>query len=84
MWKDIPTALRHGFDDCEGLASWFAAELRVKHKIPGAVVKLLPQPTRRRRMWHAVVVDLETGRKWDPSKRLGMRPRKRRRRKERR
>lgn len=75
-WKDIPTILADGYDDCEGLSAWLAAELRCRRGMDTAVVRLIKQPTRSgRRLWHAVVIDLATGRKWDPSKRLGMRPR---------
>ena len=72
IWKDIPTTLRDGWDDCEGLSSWLAAEMRVRFARPNATVKLVLQPTIDRKLWHAIVVDLDTGEKFDPSKQLGM------------
>ena len=77
IWKDIPTALRDGWDDCEGLAAWLAAEMRVLDGRKGATVKLIRQG--KRRYWHAIVEDVLSGEKFDPSKKLGMRPRRRRR-----
>lgn len=80
IWKDIPTILEDGWDDCEGLAAWLAAELRVygaKTKagkqvaVPCAMVRLIRQG--RKAFWHAVVIDKRSGKKWDPSKVLGMR-----------
>lgn len=75
VWKDIPTALKDGWDDCEGLASWLAAQMRVRKGKRGATVKLIRQG--KRRYWHAIVEDVLTGKRYDPSKKLGMRPRKR-------
>lgn len=76
-WSDIPTILKDGFDDCEGLSAFLAAEMRVRapnsvspHKHPTAAVVL--KRTRRRGMWHAVVEDKTTGERWDPSRQLGM------------
>lgn len=73
IWKDIPTAMRDGWDDCEGLSSWLAAELRVRRGMPNARVKLIQQPTIGRKLWHAIVYDPDSNRRFDPSKRLGMR-----------
>jgi hypothetical protein len=73
VWKDIPSIIEDGCDDCEGLACWLAAELRIRDKIKGARVALSEQRTRtNRRLWHAIVVDNASRRKWDPSKKLGM------------
>ena len=72
VWKDIPSILEDGCDDCEGLSCYLAAELRVRHGVRSAAVRLIEQPTRtRRRLWHAVVSDA-AGKIWDPSRRLGM------------
>jgi len=83
-WKDIPTILRDGFDDCEGLACWLAAELRVRRDIETARVHLTSQPLSGEAgegtaaLIHALVVDgANLRRRWDPSKVLGMKPRKR-------
>lgn len=71
-WKDIPTILHDGFDDCEGLSCWLAAELRVRRGIPGARVQLVRQ-RRNRNLLHAVVEDAgDPKRRWDPSRMLGM------------
>jgi hypothetical protein len=76
VWCDIPSAIRAGRDDCEGLSCWLAAELRERApnslgsaRLPAARVVLRRQ--RSPGLWHAVV-DLG-GRIEDPSRRLGMR-----------
>ena len=77
MWLDVPTIYRRGFDDCEGLSAWLAAEMRVRAKnsecserVQGAAVFL--KPTKIAGSWHAVVKDKVTGEVWDPSRVLGM------------
>lgn len=77
VWLDIPAILNQGHDDCEGLAAWLAAEMRLrapnsetKRKHPLAVVSLVK--TKRAGLWHAVVKDMDTQKIYDPSKRLGM------------
>lgn len=79
-WKDIPSILRDGYDDCEGVACWLAAEMRVRPRnsvenraVPGARVIL--RTTSTPGLWHAIVEDIETGKRYDPSVRLGMRGR---------
>lgn len=76
-WFDMPTILRVGQDDCEGLSAFLAAEMRVRapnsvssKRHPTAAVVL--KRTKRRNMWHAVVEDQVTGERWDPSRHLGM------------
>lgn len=74
IWRDIPSIIHAGHDDCEGLASWMAAELRERRNRLRARVVLEPQ--RRRGMWHAIVRDKDDpSMRWDPSKALGMRGR---------
>jgi hypothetical protein len=74
-WRDVPTVLADGHGDCEDLACWRAAELRVKDG-----VRATPAYTWRRepglRIYH-VVVRLPDGSIDDPSVRLGMRARPR-------
>lgn len=71
-WKDIPTILRDGYDDCEGLSCWRAAELRVREGIETAKVHLIRQ-RRNPNLLHAVVIDAANPRRrWDPSRVLGM------------
>lgn len=81
-WKDIPTILRDGHDDCEGLACWLAAELRVRRNLETARVHLITQEQGSAdtgAVLHAIVVDAANRRRrWDPSKVLGMTPRRRR------
>lgn len=76
-WADIPSILRKGYDDCESLSSWLAAEMRVRKRhsvglgrVPAASVVL--RHTSAKNLWHAIVMDRATGRVWDPSRALGM------------
>lgn len=77
LWLDIPAIMRQGFDDCEGLSCWLAAELRMRDvnsvgdKRRTAAVVVLKQ-TKRRGLWHAVVDDKEDLQRFDPSRQLGM------------
>lgn len=77
VWLDAPTILDAGFDDCEGLSSFLAAEMRTKgpnsvtrQRVPQAVVRL--KTTRLPGMLHAVVYDPVSRRIFDPSRALGM------------
>jgi hypothetical protein len=77
LWLDAPSILARGFDDCEGLSSFLAAELRCKPQnsvgsrlYPAACVRL--KKTRMPGMLHAIVYDPETRQVWDPSRALGM------------
>lgn len=83
LWLDLPTIYRRGYDDCEGLSAWLAAEMRVRVKnsacdqrVQGAAVFL--KATKIPGSWHAVVKDKVSGEVWDPSRVLGMGRRKRR------
>lgn len=67
--KSIPVILRDGHDDCEGLAAWRAAELRLSGNSRAKVVLYQARPG----LWHAIVSDGH--RRWDPSRKLGMRGR---------
>ncbi len=75
-WYDIPSILKRGSDDCEGLSIFLAAECRVRapnslgpdlRPMACVVLKQI-----KRNMFHAVVKDKATGQIFDPSKRLGM------------
>lgn len=77
LWLDAPAILRREYDDCEGLASFLAAELRVRspnsigmQRRPMACVKL--KTTRYPGLLHAIVFDPQTNTIFDPSKALGM------------
>jgi hypothetical protein len=68
-WQDVPTTLERGKGDCEDLASWRIAELRVKGE------RAIPWVTWRRvgdgLRFHALVKRAD-GTIEDPSARLGM------------
>lgn len=80
-WRDCVIVLETGFGDCEDLAAYRAAELRVKHRIPARCVfrwktfnietKMGP---RRVKLYHILVGFDHNGHLLieDPSKRLGM------------
>jgi len=77
LWLDAPAILRRGYDDCEGLASYLAAEMRVRKnpsvggkRRPFACVRL--KTTRYPGLLHAIVFDPQTREVFDPSKALGM------------
>jgi hypothetical protein len=71
-WADIAECRRLGKADCEDLACWRAAELRIKHRIAAG-----PVSTRRNRPLGGLLYHIQTkypdGRVEDPSRRLGMR-----------
>lgn len=71
-WLTVPDILRYAYAgrgaDCEDLAAWRAAELRVSGADPGArAVAYQSGPS----LWHAVVM-LGSGEVEDPSLALGM------------
>lgn len=77
VWLDIPNILKQGHDDCEGLSSFLAAELRCRapnsvgpRRRRFACVKL--KVTRTPGLLHARVYDPETREYFDPSRALGM------------
>lgn len=77
LWLDAPSILSRGYDDCEGLASFLAAELRTRSPNsvgqqirPAAYVRL--KTTRTPGLLHAQVYDPETNSFFDPSRALGM------------
>jgi len=70
-WYTIPYVLERGEGDCEDLACWRAAELRVLgHHQAVAIAKLSPS-VGARRLYHIVVSG--DGISEDPSRMLGMR-----------
>jgi|FLYL01.1.fsa_nt_gi hypothetical protein len=71
-WNHVARLLRLGHGDCEDLAAYLAAWLRIHNAEPARVVIRRTGP----RLWHAVVQRAD-GRIEDPSKVLGMRPRRR-------
>lgn len=77
LWLDAATILKRGKDDCEGLACFLAAEMRVRapnsvrpYRVPAACVRL--KRTRHAGLLHAVVWDPASRTIFDPSKKLGM------------
>ena len=70
QWKTAPQVFALGLGDCEDLAAWRAAELRVHRGEPARAVVYRTGPKK----FHAVV-ERADGSIEDPSKRLGMRRR---------
>lgn len=71
-FADVPTVLRRRAGDCDDLACFRVAELRVRHRIlarPYFVHRY--EPGSRRPVYH-VMVELPDGTIEDPSRRLGM------------
>lgn len=71
-WQDVLTTLKLGIGDCEDLACWRAAELRVRYGIeavPTFIWKLRPNGGY---LYH-ILVQYPDGRIEDPSRTLGMR-----------
>jgi hypothetical protein len=70
-WKSVPEIIRDGFGDCEDLACWLAAMMTIQRGIPSR-----PVWTVKRRggfsLYHIIVQD-HRGKKYDPSRALGMR-----------
>lgn len=70
-WQDIPETIRRRFGDCEDLACWRIAELRVRdgeHATP--YLKYAERPDHV--LYHVAVLRLD-GSLEDPSRELGMR-----------
>jgi hypothetical protein len=75
-WQDVPTCIIRRFADCEDLASWRAAEIRVRERVfawPFFTWKRLPDG---RTLYH-IKVKRADGRIEDPSAVLGMYDRRR-------
>lgn len=75
-WQDIPDTLARGNGDCEDLACWRVAELRVRYGdrycTRGITVAQLPDDTGRLvTTFHIAVLSPRFGRE-DPSRLLGM------------
>jgi hypothetical protein len=71
-WQDIPTCLRLGIGDCEDLACWRAAELRVRYNVQAAPTFIWKRRPEGGYLYH-IQVRYPDGRIEDPSRRLGMR-----------
>lgn len=70
-WIDCLEAVRRGQADCEDLACWRAAELRLEG-LPAKVLFFIGEHDGRR-LFH-IIVDRGDGQLEDPSRALGMRP----------
>lgn len=77
-WRDAALVLRDGFGDCEDLAAYRVAELRVMHQLPARCVfrwKMFVVGGKSRvKLYHILVGVPHNGKLLieDPSKRLGM------------
>jgi hypothetical protein len=71
-WNDIPVTLSLGYGDCEDLAGWRIAELRVAGEL-AAMPRVSVYRLGRRITYH-VAVRRAAGRIEDPSRELGMPP----------
>lgn len=72
VWRHVGHVLAEGWGDCEDLAAWRAAELRVSGEDPDAAVGTYRSGARR---YHAIVVRGD-GSIEDPSRKLGMKGKK--------
>lgn len=74
-WQDVPTTLARKIGDCEDLACWRAAELRVRSNInarPCYRYKVVDGPNGGPITLYHILVLRPDGSIEDPSKRLGM------------
>jgi hypothetical protein len=71
-WQDAPTSMRLGIADCEDLAAWRAAELRVRYGINARPCFLWRRNPTGSFLYH-IQVKLPDGRVEDPSRQRGMR-----------
>jgi hypothetical protein len=76
-WQDIPDTLARRTGDCEDLACWRVAELRVRYGEPNAtraitVATVLDSRGQPVTLYH-ITVQRQDGRTEDPSRELGMR-----------
>lgn len=71
-WTDIPETLQRGVGDCEDLAAWRIAELRVREDETAARPHVTVTTSGPRVLYH-VAVRRADGRIEDPSRLLGMR-----------
>ena len=75
-WQDIPDTIRRRSGDCEDLACWRVAELRVRFgeraARPNITVDLLPDSKGRKITTYHIRVLRADGRIEDPSRLLGM------------
>lgn len=71
-WADIPTCLALGWADCEDLACWRAAELRVRHGVEAKAFAECQMQPDGSRLYH-IMVSLPDGSVECPSRELGMR-----------
>lgn len=70
-WDDVLTVLERGWGDCEDLAAWRIAELRVRHRIAAAPAFVFTEDDRGTQRFH-VLVRWPNGFLEDPSRALGM------------
>lgn len=69
-WQDIPETLARGTGDCEDLACWRVAELRVRER--DHAVPLIRKRVHQGRTLYHIAVHRQDGQLEDPSRLLGM------------
>lgn len=72
QWKDVPRIIEDGWGDCEDLACWRIAELRIKGINARPYIKWQPSPRNPVMDRYHAVVKWPDGRIEDPSRSLGM------------
>jgi hypothetical protein len=65
------TCLKRGWGDCDDLAAWRAAEIRVREGRPANIL-VYWRKRDNRTVWHVQVKRTDTGEVEDPSRLLGM------------
>ncbi len=70
-FASIATILSRGWGDCDDLAAWRAAEIRVKEKRPANIL-VYWRKRNNRTVWHVQVKRTDTQEVEDPSRVLGM------------
>lgn len=69
----IAQCLVRGWGDCDDLAAWRAAEIRIKEKRPANILCYWRRnPENGQTIWHVQVRRTDTGEVEDPSRLLGM------------
>jgi hypothetical protein len=71
-FASIATCLQRGWGDCDDLAAWRAAEIRVREGRPANILVYWRKREGAGTIWHVQVRRPDTGECEDPSRLLGM------------